>query len=153
MDIKTKEDLIIDWNEIEAYRRLSGEPFDFGTGLITDDSSESEDAYWKIEQWDIEKALDDKEDVYLYRSKRKRKYKLNRYNRKFIDRVKLKKLSNRAYTIYFNEEKGIYTRFYLSGCKQYAKWCSDRAVRNRNDFPLRGAGYRKVYDYWWCCVF
>lgn len=148
MNKKTKEDLIIDWNELEAYRTLNGQPFDFGTGLITNNSSESEDAYWEIEQLDIENALDDLEDVYLYRSKRKKKYKLNHYNKKFIDRVKLKKLSNYAYTIYFNEEKGRYKRFYLSGCKQYAKWCSDRVIRNRNDFPLKGGGYRKAYDYW-----
>jgi len=60
MSIQQKlQDYIDDWNELEAYRDLSGQSFDFGNGLITDDSTESEDVYWKRDQENIENAIYD----------------------------------------------------------------------------------------------
>jgi hypothetical protein len=80
----------------------------------------------------------------------KKKYRMNRYKRKQITKDKLIKLSKTScYFVYYNEKEDRYVRWYLSGVRKYAKWCSDRAVRNRNDFSLKGAGYRKCFDYWW----
>jgi hypothetical protein len=140
-------ELMNDWQEIEVYRKLAGVPFDFGTGLITDDSTQSEDVYWKMEQENIKNQIWD-----LFNQKnRKTKYKYkNKYIRKQIGKNKLKRLSKVSWWFaYYDKDKGRHIRCYESGRKKYAKWCSDRAVRNRNDFPLKGGGYRKVYDYWW----
>ena len=79
-----------------------------------------------------------------------KKYKQNRYSRKMIGRHKLKKLYQTSlWTVNYNEEENRYIRCYYSGRKGFAKWCSDKAVRNSNNFPLRGAGYRKCFNYWY----
>lgn len=145
---KTLQEYIDDWNDLEAYRNLQKQPFDFGTGLITDDSIQSEDGFWKMEQWNIESAIED-----LISNSTKIKYfksKLNHYNKKQITKIKLIKLFKIGgwYSISYDEDTGRYIRYYYSGRRGFAKWCSDRAVRNRNDFSLKGGGYKKVYDYW-----
>lgn len=145
MDQELLQEYLDDWDELEAYRTLSGRPFNFGNGLINDDSTFSEDTYWKMDQWDIQRAIDNLLDNNVKRY-RKKKHKLNHYKRKLIDKNKLIKLSKTSsWNIYFNEEKNRYIRCYYSGSKGFTKWCSDKAVRNRNDFPLKGAGYRKVF--------
>ena len=145
------EELYIDWNELEAYRNLNGQSFNFGTGLITCDSSKSEDVYYKMEQWDIENDIDYLENNHQNKTNQKIKNRLNKYGWKQIDKIKLKKLSKISWwNCYFNEEENRYIRCYLSGRKGYAKWYSKRIVRRRNDFSLKGSGYRKVYDYWNC---
>jgi len=146
MSKQTKEDLIIDWNELEAYRILNGQSFDFGTGLITWDAPCSEDVYWKIEQQNIENIINDMEK-YKYISKRKTKRR--KYKTKDIDIQKLKKLIFvSSYFAQYNENKNRYCRIYLSGCRKYAKWLTNRVIRHSNDFPLRGNGYRRVVGYW-----
>lgn len=65
------EELYTDWNELEAYRILQKEPFDFGTGLITNDDSQSEDIYWKMEQWTIDNYINVLEDDYYNINKKK----------------------------------------------------------------------------------
>lgn len=146
MNIKSKEELIIDWYELEAYRSLNGQPFDFGTGLITRDDPASEEVYWKMEQWDIENMIDDLENnQYII----KRKSKRIKYKTKEIDKQKLKKLAQISwFPVYYSEDKGRYVRCYVSGCRKHAKWLTNRVIRHTNDFPLRGNGYRRVVDYW-----
>lgn len=145
------EEYMLDLEEIKAYRSLEGESFDFGTGLIENELSYgTEEAIWEMEQQDLEETIKwwngNKEHT-----KRKRKYKLNHYFKKQIDSIKLKQLSKVSwFPVYYSDSKKRYIRCYLSGRRRYAKWCSNRAVRNRNDFSLKCAGYRKVYDYWWC---
>ena len=150
------KELYINWDELEAYRRLNGQSFDFGTGLIKWDDPKSENIYWKMEQQDVENYIDYLENNYQNKNKINKtsqniRKRLNKYNRKQIDKIKLKKLSKISWwNCYFNEEENKYVRCYLSGRKGYAKWCSKRIVRHRNDFSLKGNGYRKVYDYWNC---
>lgn len=148
MNKKTKEELIIDWNELEAYRILNGQSFDFGTGLITDDSNESEDTYWKIQQQDIESALDGLEDKGgVYKQK---KYKRRKSRTKDIDNRKLKKIARVSwFPVSYSEDKGRYLRYYVSGRRKYAKWLTNKTIRHTNDFPLKGNGYRRKVDYWW----
>ena len=67
------QELLIDWYELEVYRNLNGLPFNFGTGLIEDNSRKNEDAYWKMQQRDIESAIENLE-FYKY-PKRKRNIK------------------------------------------------------------------------------
>jgi hypothetical protein len=68
--------------ELDAYRRLSGQSFDFGTGMISDDSIISEDVYYKMQQQELEELLYDKIN-YIPR-KKKKKNRLNKYERKKI---------------------------------------------------------------------
>ncbi len=145
---KQIQELITDWNELEAYRQMQGESFDFGTGLILNEGKGSEDVYWKIEQHMIDDALNYLENREFKMSKRKLKTKPNKYFRRDIKNNKLKKLSKYVYTIYYNEDCQRYIQFYLSGVKSYAKWCTNRKVRNSYEVSNHG-NYRKAFDYWW----
>ena len=67
-----------------------------------------------------------------------------------ISKKKLLKLAQTSsWNIYYNEKENRYIRCYYSGRKGFAKWCSDKAVRNNDDFSLKGAGYRKVFNFWY----
>jgi hypothetical protein len=146
---KQLEEYILDLEEIKAYRSLEGVSFDFGTGLIENELSYgTEEALWEMEQQNLEEIIDNWDSE--KQNTKKKKHKLNHYNQKQIDKIKLKKLANHVYTIYFNDKAGIYKRFYISGCRKYAKWCTNRTIRHRNDFPLKYSGYRKTFDYSWC---
>lgn len=151
---KTKEDYEILQQEIEAYRTLDGLSFQFGNELVINDGEfdyGSEDGYLGMVAQDLRELLEywDK-DNRKQKLKNKNKIRLNKYERKKIDQQKLKKLSQlNWWAVYYYEQEDRYIRCYLSGGKKYAKYCSKRKVRNSNDFPLRGNGYRKVFDYWW----
>ena len=152
---KQLQEYILDWIELDAYRSLEGVPFDFGTGLIENELSYgTEEAIWEMEQQQLEEIIDFWEvektwSRWLKSKNRKKKHKLNHYKKNHIDKIKLKKLYDYVYTVYFNEAEQRYKRFYLSGCRKYAKWCTNRKVRNADDFPLKGGGYRKTFNYWW----
>ena len=145
------QDIINDLIELDAYRILSGQSFDFGTGIIKNDSKISEDVYYKMQQQELEELLFNKNNYIPQNKNKQKKHRLNKYERKKITYKRLKKLhSISLYTCGAYEKNGRLTRFYLSGRKGYAKWCSDRKVRHGNkEFCLRGGGYRKVFDYWW----
>jgi hypothetical protein len=70
---------------------------------------------------------------------------------KKITNQKLKKISDFAYTCYYSEDLQRYKKYYLSGRRKYAKYCSKKKIRNaKNDaFALKGNNHRKLYDYWW----
>lgn len=150
---KTKEDYEILQQEIEAYRTLDGLSFQFGNELIINDGEfgyGSEDGYLgmvaqdlreKLEYWDEDRVT----------KKKKNKPRLNKYERRKLTQQKYKKLSQlRWWTVHYKEDEDRYIKVYYSGRRNYAKYCSNRKVRNNNDFSLRGGGYRKVFDYWWC---
>ena len=157
-EIKTKQDAIDELEEIVAYQNLEGLPFDFGNGLIENDLSYgTEHVYWKMYAQILENIIEDWEDDINCRkwlkSQSKKKYKkkrLNKYFRKTIYKRKLVNLSKTSWWIvYYNEEQNRYIRCYYSKRKGFAKFCSNKAVRNRTDFSLKGAGYRKCFDYWY----
>jgi len=157
-NIKSKEDAIIALEEIRAYQSLEGLPFDFGDGLIQNDLSYgTEHVYWKMDAQVLEDIIEDWEkDIewanWSETQSKKKKHKnkrLNKHLRKIIGKRKLINLFKASWWIvYYNEKENRYIRCYYSGRKGFAKWCSDRAVRNRNDFSLIGAGYRKCFNYW-----
>lgn len=152
---KTREDYEILQQEIEAYRALDGLSFKFGDELIVNDGEYgygSEDDYLKIDAQNINEKLNYwHEDNPIQKVKNNNKQRLNKYERKKIDQQKLKRLSKLSwYTVYYKEDENRYIKIYYSGARKYAKYCSNRKVRNSNNFPLRGGGYRKVFDYWWC---
>jgi hypothetical protein len=150
---KTKKDYEILQQEIEAYRTLDGQSFKFGNELIVNDDEYgygSEDGYLGIDAQNLREKLDYwHEDKIIKKVKNNNKQRLNKYERKKIDQQRLKRLSNHWWTVYYKEDENRYIKIYYSGRRKYAKYCSNRKVRNSNDFPLRGNGYRKVFDYWW----
>jgi len=151
---KTKEDYEILQQEIEAYRTLDGLSFKFGNELIINDGEfgyGSEDGYLGIVAQDLRELLeywDDDRTVNKIKNKRN-KPRLNKYERKKLTQQKYKNLSKlRWWTVYYNENEDRYIKIYYSGARKYAKYCSNRKVRNSNNFSLKGGGYRKVFDYW-----
>jgi HD superfamily phosphohydrolase len=151
---KTKEDYEILQQEIEAYRTLDGQSFRFGNELIVNDDEfgyGSEDGYLGIVAQDLREKLEYwHEDNPIQKVKNKSKKRLNKYERRKIDQQKLKRLSELSWcTAYYCKDRQRYIKIYYSGRRKYAKYCSKRKVRNSNDFPLKGNGYRKVFDYWW----
>src|SRR5574344_1073491 len=140
---KTKEDYEILQQEIEAYRILDGLSFQFGNELIINDNEfgyGSEDGYLGMVAQDLHNVLEYwHEDNSIKKIKNKNKKRLNKYERKKIDQQRLKRLSKLSwYTAYYYEDENRYIKIYYSRRRKYAKYCSNRKVRNTNDFPLRG---------------
>jgi len=155
---KTKEDYEILQQEIEAYRTLDGLSFQFGNELIINNGEfgyGSEDGYLGMDAQNLCELLEYwDEDNPVKKKKNKNNKRLNKYERKKLTQQKYKKLSQlkRWWTVYYNEDEDRYIKIYYSGRRKYAKYYSNKKVRNTNDFPLRGNGYRKVFDYWWCVL-
>lgn len=146
------EELILDIIEINAYRDLENETFIFGSIELKNDGEYkmgSEEVYYEMELQYLEEALLAlKENKFIVN--RSKNIRLNRYERKKITQKRLKKIHSYTWwTTSYDENLDIYKRHYISGCKKYAKYCSRRKVRNSFDFPLKGNGYRKCFDYWW----
>lgn len=197
--------LLTNLEEVRACRDLSGVPFDFGAGIVTNDSTGSEDAYYEMQEQDIIDRINDViylecgcfadevhksgvryssginmrmsldeirdflEDVRLNNSEKIFFYQLTdpyyyaskydyfhvekgiaptSHKRKREDKRRLKYMVNKQY----DEENDNYyhKRYYLSGRKSFAKKMSNKKVRKYRPYvPLKGAEYRKVYDYWW----
>lgn len=148
-----KKELELDLIELEAYRNLDNEVFDFGEGEIRNDGEfglGSEDVYYKIQISNIENILMDLKEDCPYRKNNKNKKRINKYYRKRIDKKKLEKLDKYSWwAVYFDDKKGFYKRYYLSGRKKFIRKCSNKKVRKSVGFSLKGAGYRKCYDFWW----
>lgn len=167
---KTKEnleELLIDLQEVRAYRSLQKEPFDFGTGLIENTSDESEDACYEMWEQDILDKVEDKineirfrelEDVDMediVKLKILNKYVYiepgeeagTSYSRKREDNERMKYMKYKT----LNEETGdwYYKRYYYSDKKKHAKRMSNKKVRKYKPYVgLRGSDYRKIFDYW-----
>ncbi len=150
--MRTLEELKGDLVEVRAYRALQNEPFDFGTGIIKNNSNNSEDAYYEMQEQEIIEEINRIEATKI--EKERELQKRNRYYSDKKAKNRLKKLYEQGvYSVYKakNKDTGkeyLY-KFYLSGRKKMAKKQTNKKVRNKNNFPLKGAGYRKVYDYWW----
>jgi hypothetical protein len=78
------------------------------------------------------------------------------YNRNAETQRRLKNKYTGRYSvpIYFDEEKGIWRRYYWSrkGKSSYVKYlkkkCSRASRRSKEIYRAKGA-YRKEFDYWW----
>jgi hypothetical protein len=151
------EELKLDLIEIEAYRRLNKETFDFGHGEIENNSSVSEDEYYRMEQAAINELYYDDYDDIIKLIRQKKRISTTRHNRylcKLKSYQRLKQLQDYAWHItYYDEDKKRYVRCY-GGMKpkRDAKQASRRRVRNRMkhlEFTFKGNEYRRLYDYWW----
>lgn len=129
--------------EIRAYRELEGQTFDFGQGKMKTESSE--DAYYEM---CLPKERGEVKNYQIKKSKKKPKIRLNKYERKKINKKQLKKLRNEIWWgVYDNGE--YLKRCYLSRRKKNAKRASNRKVRRYKGEISNGGHYRKFYDYWW----
>lgn len=149
-ELKTKEDYINQLKEIEAYRELDGENFDFGNGLIINEMSQgSEDAYYEM---DIENL----NDVILYwelnneeKETNKSNSKLNSHSQKVIDNRKLNHLEKISWRLVVDKD-GFKQRCYRGGRSKYLKQISNKQVRRYDKtLPSKGGAYKKVFDFWW----
>ena len=138
-------------NEIRAYRELEGEVFDFGEGEMKIEGwYGSEDAYYEM-CLPEESGYDEYNQEYNYHKhepKKKYKKRLNQYERKKIDKIKLDKLSKiRWWAVWDN---GKYkSRCYLSDRRKFAKKMANKKIRQYKGDIGNGSCYRKIYDYWW----
>jgi hypothetical protein len=146
--------------EIEAYRKLESEKFDFGEGEIRIEGIYgSEDAYYELS---LQEMCDDNNDDNNYNdiieNKRKiHKIKTNKYERKLNEKLKLEKLYNEInhnYNYFINivhtkEGKSYYKRYYLSynGLTKFFKHMSNKKVRKCRCLSGKGSNYKKVFDY------
>lgn len=164
-----KTELELDLIEIEAYRTLQSEDFDFGTGLIKNESIESEDAYYKMDQQNIEyflghydylnkdhlnnNYLSDRDNLDIKINKRS----INLHNKKKYKR-KLKRMADNYSGKYYYvilEKENIFGQPYLMinhsryapGYKKYVRKCSNKKVRQYKKGISKGCGFKKIYDY------
>lgn len=150
--------IVGDLVEVKAYRDLQSEPFDFGTGLITNDCKQSEDAYYEMIEQDLECWLENYLEPTLEPSlgmEKDLKIRDNRYARKCIEKKILKDLqSKNVYQIYEKTDEETGNKYlkisYCSRRKRNAKKMTNRKLRqSRQAVSLRNGEYRKVFDYWW----
>lgn len=138
-------------DEIRAFRELEGESFDFGEGLMDMKNAKySEDAYYEM-CLPEESGYDEYDYEYNYKTyepESKQKYGLNRYYKKQIDKHRLDKLVNYGWWI-VSTRKSYKRRIYFSGRKGTIKHISNKKVRKYKGDIADGAGYRKIYDYWY----
>jgi hypothetical protein len=153
-EAKTKEDYINLLNEINAYRELDGQDFDFGTGLIVNEMSfGSEDAYYEMDIWSIESHI----EYWDYSStknkpKKKRENKYAR-NRKYKDKL-WKMVDKDWFPVWMNGkwfEEGNYPKRYYRGKRSsYLKKQSNKKIRQyKGEFEPKGNKFHRVFDFWW----
>lgn len=148
-DFKTKQDILDEFNEINAYSKLDGEDFDFGTGLIINEMSlGSEDAYYEMDLQSLEEALeywDYKRPV----EKKKKKHKPTK--RYFAEKEKrdLKRLHEISPESVWDRDNWL-KRGYRGSRSAHLKKVSNKKVRRyKGELSKKGTDYRKVYDYWY----
>lgn len=144
------EELLLDLEEFEAYRDLQGEAFDFGTGLITNDSKISEDAIYKNKIKELKELLSSN----VAPKKQEKKCRLNKHAKLRKKKIKMTKLLDYCTSgaVLRKDENGVryVKKYYVSNRSKHAKKITNKIVRkSKNDFSLKGAGYKKKHDYWW----
>lgn len=150
MHMKTKQHYIDLLNEVEAYRSLSSESFDFGTGLIINEMSYgSEDAYYEIDIQNLKNTIEFW-DYLICKKYNKNKMRMNKHARKRKQIEKMKRLSedNNWYPVYHN---GVYLeRYYRGGRSAHLKRQSSKIMRQyKGDFCPKGSKFKLVFDFWW----
>jgi len=95
-----------------------------------------------------ESTFDEEADDNLPKTRKRRK--LNRYERKYIERKRLSEIYEESWhPVWYDKDSQRYKRCYYSGRKGFAKRQSNRKIRHTKDFDANGGMYRKLYDYWW----
>ena len=148
------EGLELDLIEIYAYRELQSQGFNFRYGYVPNNKIQSEDVYFKMEQLDLEELYEYSTDleyqIDMYH--RHKKIRLNRHARKAITQKKLKSHYSHYHGMcYWHDEKNIFVR---DTGRKIRKRCIKKQARKKtrrrkNDFPLKGNGFHKIFDFWW----
>ncbi len=150
-ELKTLNDHIFQLKEIEAYRELDGQDFDFGNGLIINKMSlGSEDAYYEM---DIQ-VLEDKIANWEYKNRHNKprnnsKYKLHRrvYEQKEKKRLEFLSKVSRMNVM---ERSGCLQRCYRGKRSAHLKKKSNRRIRYyKGDISSKGRMCHKLFDFWW----
>jgi len=144
-----KEKVMLDLQEVRAYRELQDEAFDFGTGIIKPENTYSEDEVLSLKEQELLDQIDDTE------SSIERKSFSNPISRYVKNKKSQKKLENKLkenpYFIYQKENEDTGELFiahnYLSGKKKFAKKMTNRRVRKSNCDFSNPSSYRKLFDY------
>lgn len=147
-EIKTKQDLINAFNEITSYRSLDGEDFDFGTGLIVNESSfGSEDGYYEM---DTQYLLDLIEN-FDYESRnfvRRNKHRLTKRDRIEKERNHIEKLSRISWSAVHDRDVWK-KRCYRGSRSSFFKKVSNKSVRRyKGELHNKGGSYKKIFDLW-----
>jgi hypothetical protein len=155
-EARTKEDYINLLNEINAYRELDGQDFDFGTGLIINEMSfGSEDAYYEMDIWSIE-SLIEYWDYEFPKKNRKKKKRENKYARNRKHKNNLWKMIDDDWMPiwncgkWFEEETRYPKRYYRGKRSAYLKKQSNKKIRQyKGGFEPKGNKFHRVFDFWW----
>ena len=136
----TKEEREDRIEEIINYRSLWKEEFDFGEAK----------GYAKDTWFDNYLLKQELEDLTWYEEPTPKKRGIR--NRDFISQQQRLKAQydrhNYGCNTYYDETKERWVRYYISGRRRYARWCSERAVRHAKNIT-NGGNYKKVFDMWW----
>ena len=129
--------------EVQAYRQLQDTTFNFGGIDIIPNTTHSEDAYYRA----LEASILDAIANYNSASKPSKVHRVKHYNRNYHTQRKWKKLlDNNILGVYCHNSRII--KVYETRRKADAKRYTNRIVRRSpSDFPLKGGGYRKKFDY------
>lgn len=151
-EAKTKEDYINLLNEINAYRELDGQDFDFGTGLIINEMSfGSEDAYYEMDLQAIEEIIEYwgcEFDI----PKRKNIVKRDRQYRRYVKQKEKKRIKHLSEISWMNViNRGDWQqRCYRGKRSKHLKSQSHRRVRKYKDkISSKGNMSNKIFDFWW----
>ena len=147
---KSLENLQLDLIEVQAYRSLQDDEFEywcFGIEDLYNNPKEligSEDEYFSIIEQSLREAIEyyDENNSPI---KKKRKPRLNKYERKLYGNYKIKK----ARELWDYNKK--WWKIYNSGkiIKFYKHYANQKVRTTDKEFKLVGRNYRKIFDYWW----
>ena len=131
--------------EIQAYRQLQDTTFNFGGIDIIPNNTHSEDAYYKAREASVLSAIS--HYTSSNGSPHTRTTKRRHHNRNHYTQRKWRKLlNNNILGVYHHNGRII--KVYETRRRADAKYYTNRIVRRSpSDFPLKGGGYRKKFDY------
>lgn len=155
--VKTKEGCIILLEEINAYRELDGQGFDF-CGVTTPNkmSFGSEEFYYKrainylenkIKFWNEEhsKSVNKKS-----KNKRINRHKLNQQHKNKLLKDADKDWTSVLMTEGWNEGRIYPKKYYRGKRSSHLKKQSNRKIRRyKGHLPPKGNTCHKIFDFWW----
>lgn len=144
-------ELQLDLEELKATEELLNESFDFGEGSMKIEDTATLKTEFNELKDNISKEIEETKNM----EEPKVEVSISRPSRKHdnYEFYKTRRLL-RANSYFISEKTNdndevYYTRFYLSGCRKFAKRLTSKKVRKTISLPARGNGYRRTIDYWW----
>lgn len=136
--------------EIESYRELEGEVFDFGTGQMRMEGLlGSEDAYYEMDLQEHSEIRKQSEFDTLQDTAKEPAHKENKmWQRKAIDQEKMRKLQERTWEFVWDRGSHL-QRSYYSRRRKVLLRVSNKKVRKYRGDLVNGSHYKRVYDLYW----